>query len=480
MRGKVYLVGAGPGANDLISLRALNVLKRCDTVVYDRLASEDFYRDLDCEKIDVGKKVGHHSVKQNEINDIIVQKALEGKTVVRLKGGDPFIFGRGGEEIIALKEYDIPYEVVPGITSAISVPELAGIPPTHRKTSQDLHIVTGHTAEEENVNYKALAQENGTLVFLMGVGNIKKIANRLMEFGKNENTPVAFIENGSTPKERITKTTLKKAHITAVEENIKPPAIIVMGKVVDLDFRATVHTKSVAITGTSSFRKRLKNALNKRGYVTNEVCKLEVSAYENAEIKNVLVNISVYEWVVLTSRNGVEIFMDNMKKYSIDMRSLYNVKFAVIGKGTYDRLADYGIYADYMPEKYTAEELGKGLSSIAKGRILILRAEKGSPELTNNLMDYDDIPIYDIKCSYCTKTTEDYIVFGSSSGVESYMNTNTIGSNTKIIAIGNITANKLNEKGYCNIYIAKEYSVNGIVKELERIENAENEKIESK
>ena len=465
MKGKVYLVGAGPGANDLISLRALNILGKCDTVVYDRLASEDFYKDLNCEKIDVGKKVGHHSVKQNEINEIIVQKALEGKTVVRLKGGDPFIFGRGGEEVIALQEHNIPYEVIPGITSAISVPELAGIPPTHRKISQDLHIVTGHTAEEENVNYKALAQEKGTLVFLMGVGNIEKIANRLMEFGKDENTPVAFIENGSTPKERITKTILKNAYTTVVEENVKPPAIIVMGEVVSLDFRGTIHNKSVAVTGTNSFRNRLKTALEKKCYVTNEVCKLDVSAYE---------------WVVLTSRNGVEIFMENMKKYSIDMRSLYNLKFAVIGKGTYDRLADYGIYADYTPEKYTAEELGKGLSTIAKGRILILRAEKGSPELTNNLIDYDDVPIYDIKCSYCTQATEDYIVFGSSSGVESYTSSNAIEDKTKIIAIGNITANKLKEKGYCNIYIAKEYSVNGILKELEIIENAENEKIKSK
>ena len=455
MKGKVYLVGAGPGANDLISLRALNILGKCDTVVYDRLASEDFYKDLNCEKIDVGKKVGHHSVKQNEINEIIVQKALEGKTVVRLKGGDPFIFGRGGEEFIALQEHNIPYEVIPGITSAISVPELAGIPPTHRKISQDLHIVTGHTAEEENVNYKALAQEKGTLVFLMGVGNIEKIANRLMEFGKDENTPVAFIENGSTPKERITKTILKNAYTTVVEENVKPPAIIVMGEVVSLDFRGTIHNKSVAVTGTNSFRNRLKTALEKKCYVTNEVCKL-------------------------TSRNGVEIFMENMKKYSIDMRSLYNLKFAVIGKGTYDRLADYGIYADYTPEKYTAEELGKGLSTIAKGRILILRAEKGSPELTNNLIDYDDVPIYDIKCSYCTQATEDYIVFGSSSGVESYTSSNAIEDKTKIIAIGNITANKLKEKGYCNIYIAKEYSVNGILKELEIIENAENEKIKSK
>ena len=314
MNGKVYLVGAGPGANDLISLRALNILGKCDTVVYDRLASEDFYKDLDCEKIDVGKKVGHHSVKQNEINEIIVQKALEGKTVVRLKGGDPFIFGRGGEEVIALQEHNIPYEVIPGITSAISVPELAGIPPTHRKISQDLHIVTGHTAEEENVNYKALAQEKGTLVFLMGVGNIEKIANRLMEFGKDENTPVAFIEKGSTPDERITKTTLKNAYATVVEENVKPPAIIVMGEVVSLDFRGTIHNKSVAITGTDSFRKRLKTALDKRGYVTNEVCKLDVSAYENSTIKNVLANISAYEWVVLTSRNGVDIFIENMKK----------------------------------------------------------------------------------------------------------------------------------------------------------------------
>ena len=315
MKGKVYLVGAGPGANDLISLRALNILGKCDTVVYDRLASEDFYKDLNCEKIDVGKKVGHHSVKQNEINEIIVQKALEGKTVVRLKGGDPFIFGRGGEEVIALQEHNIPYEVIPGITSAISVPELAGIPPTHRKISQDLHIVTGHTAEEENVNYKALAQEKGTLVFLMGVGNIEKIANRLMEFGKDENTPVAFIENGSTPKERITKTILKNAYTTVVEENVKPPAIIVMGEVVSLDFRGTIHNKSVAVTGTNSFRNRLKTAFGKKSVML--LMRFVNLMYQPMKIllfKNVLANISAYEWVVLTSRNGVESFYGKYEK----------------------------------------------------------------------------------------------------------------------------------------------------------------------
>lgn len=454
----VYLVGSGMGSIKYISVYGLYLVKNCDVLIYDRLVDEKIIEAAknDCIKIYAGKSSGAHSMKQSEINDIIVKYGKSCKNVVRLKGGDPFVFGRGGEEAEVLIENNIPFEVVPGITSAVGAAEICGIPVTHRSISQDLHVVTGHTAENNTVNYKALGQMNGTIVFLMGIKNIGKIACELINGGKSENTPTAFIEKAGTEHQRLFKTTLKNAVDCVRENNIEPPAVIVIGQCVNMDLKWNI--KSVGIIGTLSFKERLsKRLLN---YNVVDLGTLKIKKYDFK------IDMDC-EYIVLTSRNGVNVFMDHIFENKIDIRRLSNIKFAVIGKGTYDALSEYGIYGDIMPEKYTALELSKALSR-CKGKKIILRAEKGSDDLFKYIDNYEDIKIYDIYCDNIKNIDTDYVIFGSSSAVNSYCEKCKIKG--KIIAIGEVTARCVEKYGY-SPYIANEYSVDGIVKKLEEIEN---------
>lgn len=465
--GKVYLVGAGPGDSELISIRGKRLVENCDVLIYDRLASEDIIRwaRQDCEKIYVGKENGNHSVRQEDINRIIIDKAVNSSIVVRLKGGDPFVFGRGGEEVLALMESNIDFEIVPGITSAIAVPEIAGIPVTHRGVSQDIHIVTGHTAEGELTDYEALASTKGTIVFLMAANTISRIAERLMEYGMDPETPATAIEKGGTADERIIRTLLKNLK----NESIRPPAVIVVGKTAEYNLRSG-RRKSVAITGTEDFRKRLRAKLYERDYIVKEVCCLETVPLDS-DFK-----IDEFDWLVFTGRNGVRIFFEKLRKNKTDLRHLKN-KIAVIGQGTYDALAECGIYADYMPDIYTSEELGKGLNRIAENESkLVLRAEKGSGEIYRHIKNYSEVKLYSTRAEYITQCNEDYIVFGSSIGVNTYLDRYYIKDITKIIAIGEVTCKALKERGY-NVYCCKKSTVEDIVEaieEYEKIQTTEN------
>ncbi|MEE0931077.1 MAG: uroporphyrinogen-III C-methyltransferase, partial [Acutalibacteraceae bacterium] len=340
--GKVYLVGAGCGDCDLITLRGKNLLEQSEVVVYDSLIDIRLlnFAPQNSEKICVGKRAGHHSESQKTINEILVQKAKEGKTVVRLKGGDPFVFGRGGEEILALQEHNIAYAVVPGISSSIAVPELAGIPVTHRKVSRSFHIITGHTAE--NIlpeNMQAYAKLDGTLIFLMGLKHIEQIAHSLIENGKAENTPVAVISNGASANQKIVRSTLINIADDVKRSNLKAPAIIVVGKVADFDFMQTISLSlqhiSVTVTGTQRFVTKLKLQLSELGADVRTLDYLNVIEYrDNMMFDNALFDISDYNWIVLTSVNGAEIFLQRLNKLRIDIRKLYGIKFAVIGSGT--------------------------------------------------------------------------------------------------------------------------------------------------
>jgi len=234
MTGKVYIVGAGPGDFELLTLKALRVLKEADVILYDELVGEEiksFLKTLDAELVDVGKRIGKHKKKQEKINELMVKLAKEGKTVVRLKGGDPFVFGRGGEEAEYLAENGIPFEVIPGITSAIAVPAYAGIPITHRKFDPAVVFITGREAKER-LNWRALAELNATIVILMGITNLERNVRNLIENGKDPKTPVAIIENGCTPQQRVVVSTLENIVEVAKRENIRPPAIVVVGDVV--------------------------------------------------------------------------------------------------------------------------------------------------------------------------------------------------------------------------------------------------------
>lgn len=494
--GKVYLVGAGCGDYDLITLRGLKLLKQCDTVVYDSLIDNrliDFVLP-DTEKICVGKRAGHHSEKQENINKILVKKACEGKTIVRLKGGDPFVFGRGGEEIQSLQEHNIEYSVVPGISSSVAVPELAGIPVTHREISRSFHIITGHTSEnllpEDMETYAKLS---GTLVFLMGLRNLRHISEMLIKYGKDENTPAAVISDGASKNQKIVKDSLKNISDTVEKSKLQAPAVIVVGDVAAFDFSDTVKLPlkdtSVTVTGTKNFVSKLSLQLEKLGAEVQKANYLNVIEYtENNAFDNALMNIQKYSVIVLTSINGAEIFFNRLIRLNIDIRKLCNVKFAVIGSGTADALKKHGIIADIVPCIYTSQALGKELVKKASDNenILILRAKQGSPELTkildNAKISYNDIKIYDVtadsKTNENTEINTDFITFASSSGVKAFFdNGYKISSKTKIICIGNATANTLKRYGISDYLISKTQNVKGITDTI--LQEVQNEQIQT-
>lgn len=479
--GKVYLVGAGCGDYDLITLRGKNLLSQCEVVVYDSLIDNNLldFVPKTAEKICVGKRAGHHSEKQENINELLVQKAMEGKFVVRLKGGDPFVFGRGGEEILALQKHNIEYGIVPGISSSIAVPELAGIPVTHRKVSRSFHIITGHTAE--NVlpeNMEAYAKLDGTLVFLMGLKNIEQIAQSLIYNGKDEKTPVAVISNGAGANQQVVKSVLKNIADDVQLHNIKAPAIIVVGEVVNYGFLQTISLPlkdtSITVTGTKKFSTKLSSQLSKLGANIRKLDHLNVIEYHNnPEFDDALLNITDYSWVVLTSINGAEIFLNRLSKLKIDIRKLFGIKFAVIGSGTANVLEKNGIFADLIPESYTSKTLANQLANLVANneKVLVLRAKQGSVELSEildkNNVSYDDVKTYDVlsntKILDTNEINTDFITFASSSGVNAFFeNGYKISPKTKIISIGEITANTLCKYGINDFQISKTSNIDGI------------------
>lgn len=383
----MYIVGAGCGDFDLITMRGAEYIRHCDVLVYDSLIDVSLlgFAPETAEKICVGKRSGRHSEKQENINEILVEKAREGKTVVRLKGGDPFVFGRGGEEIEILKSDDIPFDIVPGISSSIAVPELAGIPVTHRNLSRSVHIITGHTAQDTlPENIKKCAETDGTLVFLMGLRNLPDIAENLIRNGKSEDTPVAVVSNGACAKNQTVRGTLSTICENVKSAEVVPPAVIVVGETAKFDFVPTItrplKNVSVTVTGTRKLSDKLGKMLTLSGAEVKRHDLLKVIEYHDNEVfDNAINGIDGYDYVVLTSMNGAEIFMSRLRKLKKDIRSFANVKFAVIGSGTAAVLEKYGIFADCIPNVYTTRELGILLAKTVKSgeKVLILRAENG-------------------------------------------------------------------------------------------------------
>lgn len=486
--GKVYLVGAGCGAYDLITLRGARLLGECDAVVYDSLIDDRLLElaPRKAEKICVGKRAGQHSETQENINLLLIEKALEGKTVVRLKGGDPFVFGRGGEEIIALREKDIPCGIVPGISSAVAAPELAGIPVTHRRTSRSFHVITGHTADDLlPENMQSYARLGGTLVFLMGLRNLRDIADSLISGGMDGATPAAVISCGGTSRQRTVRASLDSIADTAEREEICAPAVIVVGETAGMELAPTkacaLSGVSVAVTGTERFCEKLSYRLEALGAEVHCRCRLSVVEYgNNMHFESVLRHIDEYSWLAFTSMNGVEIFFDHLKKTGTDIRTLHDVKIAALGKGTAQALENRGIIPQLVPEKYTSEALGRALANEASGsgKILILRAEKGSSELTKPLDEaglfYDDVKIYDVTASdesVHSEICDDYLVFGSASGVHAFFEVgNSVSDNTKIVCIGYSTAEALRSLKKEAYLVCEEHSADGIIQTILREE----------
>lgn len=489
--GTVYLVGAGPGDPELITLKGIERLKMCDVIIYDRLASYqllDYLRE-DCVKIYVGKKAGHHSKTQEEINNIIVENAQKFKRVVRLKGGDSFVFGRGGEEIEELLKYKIDYEVIPGVTSAISVPESVGIPVTHRGMSQSFHVITGHTKSSKNTltdNYEILAKLDGTLVFLMGLSNLEQIVDSLVGFGKDINTPSAVISNGTMNNEKTVRGKLSDIVSKVKAENIVTPAIIIIGNTASLKFvqerNKQLSNVKIGIIGTKVMREKLEKGLLELGAKTYTLCDMHIEETPLVnELKDELLSLNEYKWIVFTSQNAIRIFFDKMQKEKIDRRKLYHIKFAVIGSGTKEALQKYGYVADFVPSKYITNSLASELSMVINDdeKILIPRALRGSEELTDifteNKIKYKEILVYDVKGSL-TQNIEyisemDCLIFVSASGVNSFFqeihkNSIELPQDIKIACIGEVTVEAIKETRMNVDIIASVSNTDGLIEEV--------------
>lgn len=463
--GKVYLVGAGPGDAGLITVKGLQRLKQCDAVVYDRLASRGLLEVLrpDCEKIYVGKEAGRHYKKQEEINDILVSCGKKHAMVVRLKGGDPFVFGRGGEEIEALKEHGIPYEVIPGVTSAVAAPACAGIPVTHRGISRSFHVITGHTNTSDgspDYDYRAMAGYEGTLVFLMGLANLEAIAGQLMKGGKPADTRAAVIANGTTQYQKVLRGTLGNIVERVRTSGLASPAVIVVGETAGCEYLYGSSTvRRVGITATELLRKRLEQGLERLGMDPVPLMHMQVTPTEELGVLGEELKVlERYQWIVFTSQNAVRLFFEEMKRQQADVRRLAGLRFAVLGSGTAAKLLEYGVQADFIPSRYTVAALAEEFTRVVKPgeAVLIPRAVQGSPELTAALaakdISYRDIPIYDVVGSMTENIRclddLDALVFVSASGVTAFFEAlrrenRTLPAGIRIACIGRITEERL-------------------------------------
>ena len=407
MSGKVTLVGAGPGDPGLLTLKGLAALSQAEVVVYDRLVSPAILAMIppEARTIDVGKEAAHHKVPQQQINRILLEEALAGRNVVRLKGGDPFVFGRGGEELEALAAHGVPFEEVPGVTSAVAAPAYAGIPVTHRDYGSSVHIITGHQRSGRPliIDFEALVRSGGTLVFLMGVAALPALAEGLLQAGMAPDTPAAAVENGTTSAQRRCDATLRTLPERSAAMGIRSPAVIVVGEVCALAprlcwfDRLPLRGQRILVTRPRDRAGALSEKLRSLGAEVWEYPCIETEPILPCPAMTAaLARLADYRWLVFTSPAGVEALRAELRRMGGDSRSLARVKLAAIGPGTARALEAMGLAADYIPPVYDAAHLGESLP--AGGRVLLLRAEEGSPALTAALarraISYDDIAVY--------------------------------------------------------------------------------------
>ena len=505
-KGKVWLLGAGPGDTSLLTEKCLHCLRTADVIVYDNLVSASLLNEArpDAELIYAGKRASNHHLKQEETNELLVKKALEGKNIARLKGGDPFIFGRGGEEAQELRKAGIEFEIVPGVSSSYAAAAYAGIPVTHRDYASSFHIITGHESNTKDglaLNYKLLAQEEGTLAFLMGLGNLPHITRELIAGGKAPDTPAAVIQEGTTARQRTAAGTLATIEEEVKKAGIHTPAIIIVGEVISLQEQLDWFGKGplfgmrVLLTGTEGMCRKQQEVLKEEGAeavsfslirtkrlrseaLTRAVGELAGQENPNLAAKETQgLSARGYTWIVFTSSSGVDFFFDEMKENQKDIRGLSGIRFAVIGSGTKEALEARGIYADFVPSRYSSRDLAAewipGLTR--KDRVLLLRAEEASPELTQALeqaeIPYQAIPLYTTEIDR-RKEEElkralpqvDYITFASASAVKAFVSMagDLSGLAAKVICIGPVTERAAIKAGLSVHQSAVVYTAEGI------------------
>ncbi|GAA4704942.1 uroporphyrinogen-III C-methyltransferase [Brevibacillus fulvus] len=493
-KGKVYLVGAGPGDPKLITVRGLETIKRADCIVYDRLASPRLlsHAKPDVELIYCGKLPDRHTLTQEEINQVLVEKALEGKVVTRLKGGDPSIFGRVGEEAEELVKHGIPFEIVPGITSGIAAPAYAGIPVTHRDFNSSLAIVTGHERPEKtesSINWPHLATGVETIIFYMGVGNLPFICQQLIRYGRSPQTPVALIRWGTTIEQQTVVGTLENIVQKREEAGLSNPAIIIVGEVVKLREKLQwfeqkpLFGKRVLVTRARSQASELSEQIAELGGEPIEFPLIKmVPPKRQEELDQALRNLSQFDWVMFTSTNGVAFFFKRLRELKLDIRQL-RAKIAAVGPKTAAALEEKGLVVEVLPGQFRAEGLLDSLRDQlhAGEKVLLPRADIAREtlprELTRLGLEVTEVDTYDteIDAENAEETLEllrqgaiQIITFTSSSTVKNFVQA--LGEQNlellkgvKIACIGPITAETANALGLTVDAVAKDYTIQGLI-----------------
>jgi uroporphyrinogen III methyltransferase/synthase len=420
-KGVVYLVGAGPGDAGLLTLRGAELLRRADVVVYDGLVNPELLQlaPTGAEVIYGGKRLRPQTLSQEELNSLLISKANEGKTVVRLKGGDPYIFGRGGEEAETLAEAGIPFEVVPGISSMSAVPNYAGIPLTHRQHCSSFTVLTGHedpSKEESTIDWGQVAAAPGTKVVMMGLKRIREIAKRLTHHGMPGATPVAMIRWGTTGRQQTIQGTLETIADEAEKTNFGAPTVTVIGAVVGLRLtlnwfeKRPLFGQRIVVTRAREQADQLSKPLRDLGALVLEIPTIRIVPPDNKEdLKDALLGLHEYDWVVFTSANGVKTFFEYFFKGFEDLRDIGGVRIAGVGPATAAKLRELHLKVDLMPEEALASKIAsafKEYQSIENLRILLLRAEVANPELPRALEKLGAI-VDDVACYRTVPETQD-------------------------------------------------------------------------
>lgn len=475
--GSVALVGAGCGKSDLITVRGLRLLRQCQAVVYDDLIDTALLDAVpeSAQRLYMGKRSGAHAAAQEKINQTLIDLAHSGLRVVRLKGGDPYLFGRGGEELQALIAAGIPCREVPGIPSAFGIPAEAGIPVTHRGLSRGVHIVTAHTADTSDglpEDFDALAKLSGTLVFLMGLRQLPAITARLIAAGKRGDTPAAVLSGGNAPYPMQVRAPLCQIAQTAEAAGVRAPAVIVIGKVAEMNLSGWLQGVRVGVTGTREVAEKQLTALRALGAEAKWVLRFAIKELPTESDLHALCNVP--SWLVFTSANGVTTFFRRMEKQKLDLRSLQKHKLAVIGAATGAALERYGFRADICPKIATCEALAEALIAAAmpKKPIVLLRSASGTPALAETLRNAGylvrDIFLYDMEAEECEALPPmDYLTFSSSGGVEHFIECcGAIPKGTRCVCIGKVTANTLSHYTTEMFLTAPKISTEGIVEAI--------------
>jgi uroporphyrinogen III methyltransferase/synthase len=494
-KGTVILVGAGPGDPGLLTVKGREALAQADCIIYDRLASPKLLQAAKegCELIYVGKADHHHVLPQDDINALLVEKAGEYSTVVRLKGGDPYVFGRGGEEGIYLAEHGIEFRVIPGVTSAIAGPAAAGIPITHRGIATGFHVVTAHGKEDRltDIDFSRLTDEKETCVFLMGLRHVREVADNLIRAGRRADTPAAVISHATTEEQRTCTGTLADIAEKTEREALTSPAVIVVGEVVSLraelwgmqetGCKAQNVTAEPEKTYIVPYIKRPDSTRSSLAALLREagtaVCEIPVGEIRFRPLELPVEQAVMPDWLIFTSRNGVDGFFQGLRQKDVDVRSLGNTKIAAVGAHTVAQLRNYGLFADFTPTTANGETLGTELARLADKHAVVwyIKGQEGGKHIAETFCEYPDyreITVYENSEISYDKQEEQKLreqignadgIFFTSASCASRICRIAEKLPREIYSIGPSCTKRLHELGYVNVHQADEPSYESLV-----------------